>query len=125
MRIKKIKIPIYKMRVTFIETFDKNKLVNYFKKINYVFENNEIFAHMISHFRKENDKEYYCIYLIFNCKNEYSKLTYGAISHESCHAADAIFNYIGKGSTEESYSYLVEYLVGEACKFLNIKNIIN
>ena len=107
--------------MTFIESSDKNKLINYFKKIDFDFDDDSIFAHMIEHFRKENNKEYHCIYLVFNRKNEYSKITYGVITHEAAHAVDAIFNYINEGKTEESFAYLIEYLVKEICKFLKIK----
>ena len=50
MRTKKIKIPIYKMRVTLIESSDKDNLVKYFKRIGFDFEDDSVFAHTISHY---------------------------------------------------------------------------
>lgn len=107
--------------MTLIESSDKDKLVNYFKRIDFNFDNDALFAHTIQHFRKEADKEYYCIYLIFNRHNKYSKITYGIIVHEAVHAVEFIFNYINEGKTEESFAYLTEYVVKEICEFLKIK----
>ena len=112
------------MRVTLIEASDKENLVKYFKRRGFDFKDGCVFAHTISHYRKENKLEYQCVYLVFNRKNKWAKLNYGIIAHEATHGADAIFDYIDEGKVEECYAYLVEYLVKEICGFLNINNEI-
>ena len=125
MRIKKTKIPIYKIRMTLIESSNKEKVVKYFKRMDFDFECEDIFAHIIEYHRKENNKKYYCIYLVFNRENKHSKITHGVIAHEVVHATDAIFHYIEEEKTEECYAYLVEYLINMICEFLEIDNIIS
>ena len=49
-------------------------------------------------------------------------MNYGTIAHEATHGADAIFDYISEGKVEEGFAYLVEYLVKEICRFLEIKD---
>lgn len=124
MKIKKTEIPIYHTRMTFIESSNYKKVVTYFKKIDFVFKDSDIFAHTIEHYQKEKKLEYHCFYLVFNRKNKHKRLSFGVIVHEASHVADAIFKYIGEEKTEECYAYLIEYLVTEICKFLNIEDEI-
>ncbi len=124
MRIKKTSIPIYKVRLTLIETSDSKKLIKYFLKFGYdkLERDRKIYAITVWDYRTIKDKMYRCVYLIFNRKQKLNKLTYGAIAHEYTHAADYIFDYIGEEKTEECYAYLVEYFVKEICNFLEIKD---
>ncbi len=126
MRIKKTSIPIYKVRLTLIETSDNDKLIKWFSKLGYdkLEKDRKIYAITVWDYRQIKDKMYRCVYLVFNRKRKLNKLTYGAIAHECTHAADYIFNYIGEEKSEECYAYLVEYLVNIVCKFLNINNEI-
>ncbi len=123
MRIKKTKIPIYKTPLILIESNNLAKVKTYFKKIDYVFEDDSIFGHTIQHYLIKENKKYNCIYVLFNRKNDYSKLKHSIIAHECNHIANFVFEYIGADSySDEPYTYLVEYLVKEICNFLEIKD---
>jgi len=50
------------------------------------------------------------------------RITFGTIAHEACHIADDVFDHIGEKRTgdhgHESYAYLVQFIVEQACIFL-------
>ena len=125
MRIKKTEIPIYRIPLTLIESSDIDKIKRYFKRIKFDFEDSTVYAHVICHYRIVNDKEYHCIYMIFNRNNSHRKLKYSVIAHECKHAADYVFDYVSAENTkDEPYAYLLEYIFIKVCKFLNVKEEI-
>ncbi len=124
MRIKKIRVPIYGSRVMFIESKNYDEIVRYFKRIDYDFYLNseEIFACVVVHHTVEKGEKYNCIYFIMDSKNKYNKFDHGVIAHEALHIAHDIAEYKSHSNfSQEPLSYLVEYLVNEICKFLNVK----
>ena len=125
MRIKKLKIPIYNYRLTLIESSDSKELEEYFYKMKFKFVRSELYAHAIDHIRIEKGERWLCVYLVFNRKNEFTKLSHSTIAHECEHIADFIFETIGVDHyNDEPHCYLVEYLVKATNEFLGIKDDI-
>ena len=125
MRIKKVKIPIYDYRLTLIESFDPVEMAEYFHKTKLRFVRNEIYAHAVDHIRIEKGERWLCVYLVFNRKNKWVKMSHSAIAHECNHITNYIFDSIdAKHYADEPHCYLLQWLVKTTNEFLGIKDDI-
>ena len=125
MRIKKLKIPIYDYLLTLIESSDPVKMEKYFRNMEYEFSRHELYAHAIEHIRLEKGERWLCVYLVFNRKNKWKKMSHSTIAHECKHIADFIFEQIGVHRfNDEPHNYLVHYLVKTVNDFFGIKDEI-
>ena len=125
MRTKKIKIPIYDYRLTLIEADNSREMEEYFHKTKLKFVQSELYAHAIDHLRIENGERWLYVYLVFNRKNKWMKMSHSAIAHECNHITNYIYDNIGaEHYADEPHCYLLQWLVKTTNEFLGIKDDI-
>lgn len=123
MRIKKLKIPIYDYRLTIIESSDPEEMEKYFRNMKLKFDRSELYAHAFDHIRIEKGEKWICVYLVFNRKNKWTKMSHSTIAHEAEHIANYIFENIGaEHFDDEPHNYLTGYLVKIVNEFFGIKD---
>lgn len=121
MRVKKLYLELYKIRFILIESNDSKEVE---EKYNLEL-GEDLYAHTALRSIKEKELDWSCIYLVFNTKHTHAKITPGCVAHESIHAANYIFSIIGAEVdiyNDETYCYLVEWIVNQVDKFLNTIN---
>ncbi len=125
MRTKKVKIPLYGYRLILIESSDPIEIEEYFHKIKLKFVRSDIYAHAVDHITFEKGERWICVYLVFNRKNKWEKMSHSTIAHECNHITNYIFDNIGaEHYADEPHCYLLQWLVKTTNEFLGIKDDI-
>ena len=100
---KATKIPLYGGFLVVIFTNNKSKLSKYNIEVD------EIYCHTQSgDYRKQN-----AVFVVFNFKHSNSKITYGAVAHESLHALNFIYKSRDVGldvENDEHSAYLIDWI---------------
>jgi len=112
-RKKQIQLGTYPNRLTVIYTNDDDRVRKDYP--NHPEQTDYTNSSCYSQFYEDGE-----IIVVFNEAS--GRITFGVIAHEACHIADEVFEYIGekRGSNHghESYAYLVQFIVEQACIFL-------
>ena len=110
MRIKYCKIPLYTGKLVIIQLDNEESMTDVAKKYNIIADVSDYDG--MAFFDKNN------FIISFNKKTKAS-----IIAHESLHAVSYIFNYhniIMDSKNDESIAYLLEWIVDQCHKFINI-----
>lgn len=121
MKVKHFEIQPYSCRLTLIHSNDIEEVRRYFRRIDFDFEAETMYAHAINHKYVKQGLEFGAVYIVLNDKNEYRALTLGTIAHEAFHASNMIFDQVGALpdiDNDEPQAYLIGYITDLIIQFL-------